>query len=299
MIEHHIAIIGGGPAGMACALQLRRMGMKPVIFEKELPGSLLKMANLVENYLGFPEGIRGEDLYRLFDEQLGRFEVERIYKEVKKIFWEGERFLVEVDDDSYACSVLVLASGTIPKRALDIFWNDPVKNYFHYDISSIPRQGNLSIGIIGLGDAAFDYALNLNRQGHSVTIFGRSELIGANKALLDSFNRSNGIKLDLNHILVSVDELVEGKIRCRFRNNEQLVERTLDCLIFATGRDAALDFLDESVLDHFEDLKTNKRLYLAGDVKNGDFRQTSIATGDGIRVAMEIFQHESNSKNGA
>jgi thioredoxin reductase len=59
-----------------------------------------------------------------------------------------------------------------------------------------------------------------------------------------------------------------------------------------------MDFLDEGILDNMEELKEKNRLFLAGDVNNGDFRQTAIATGDGIRVAMEIFKHESSSENG-
>ena len=54
---YDLAIIGGGPAGIAAAIQLKRYGSNPLLIEKdELGGSLLN-ANLVENYLGFPKGI--------------------------------------------------------------------------------------------------------------------------------------------------------------------------------------------------------------------------------------------------
>ena len=116
MKEYHIAIIGSGPAGMACAIQLRRMGLEPVIFERPEPQSMLRMANWVENYLGFPEGIRGEDLFRYFKEQLGRFQVEHIYKEVRNIVLYEGNFLIDTYDNNYLCSVLVLASGTRPNN---------------------------------------------------------------------------------------------------------------------------------------------------------------------------------------
>ena len=61
-----IAIIGAGPAGIACAIQLIRQGYSPIIFEKGEIGGLLKNANLVENYLGFPGGISGKKLCSLF-----------------------------------------------------------------------------------------------------------------------------------------------------------------------------------------------------------------------------------------
>lgn len=297
MNQYHIAIIGAGPAGMACALQLRRMGLEPVIFEREHPRSMLRLANWVDNYLGFPEGIRGEELFRSFQEQLDRFQVKHVYKEVKNIRLFENEFLIDTFDDNYRTSILVIASGTRPKKTVIPTWNEAVEKYFYYDISGIPMHGGLNIGIIGLGDAAFDYALNLKNRGHQVKIFGRSGLIGANKSLTDRFKRTEGIELHLNHQLSSVDKLIEGKINCRFRKNDQVVEHQLDCLIFATGRDANLDFLDEDLTDRLDELRSTGKLYLAGDVRNGDFRQTAIATGDGIRVAMEIFQHEGNTEN--
>jgi thioredoxin reductase len=260
---------------------------------------MLRMANWVENYLGFPEGIRGEDLFRHFQEQLGRFQVEHINKEVRNIVLYEDNFLIDTYDDNYLCSVLVLASGTRPKTTVIPSWKEAVEKYFHYDISQIPAQGDLELGIIGIGDAAFDYALNLHKRGHRVKIFGRSETIVANRALMDQFKRIDGIDLNLNHMLSSVDEIVQGKVRCRFKKNEGVVEHDLDCLIFATGREANLEFLDESILDKMEGLKREKKLFLAGDVNNGDYRQTAIAAGEGIRVAMEIYQHESNTEDRA
>ena len=77
-----IVIIGGGPSGIACAIQLIRYGYNPVIIEKNEPGGLLRNANLVENYPGFPNGISGIDLSHIFVEQLNRFGVELISDEV-------------------------------------------------------------------------------------------------------------------------------------------------------------------------------------------------------------------------
>jgi thioredoxin reductase len=138
----------------------------------------------------------------------------------------------------------------------------------------------------------------MHQRGHHVQIFGRSDQVLANKALWDQFRHAGGVPLHLGYVLISVEESVD-RIRCRFRNEDQVVEHMLDCLIFATGRDASLEFMNEDILEQMDKLNEMKRLYLAGDVKNGDFRQTSIATGDGIRIAMEIARHESNTENGA
>ncbi|MFA4862805.1 MAG: hypothetical protein WC605_03420, partial [Bacteroidales bacterium] len=58
-----------------------------------------------------------------------------------------------------------------------------------------------------------------------------------------------------------------------------------------------LSFCDPELLNHLDELQQDGKLYLAGDVKNDLFRQASIAAGDGIRAAMEIYFNESNKKN--
>ena len=57
-----ILIIGAGPAGLATGIQLQRYGLNPLILERDQPGGLLRNANWVENYPGFPQGISGLDL---------------------------------------------------------------------------------------------------------------------------------------------------------------------------------------------------------------------------------------------
>ena len=64
-----VAIIGAGPAGLSTALQLKRQGIKAVLFERDKVGGLLRNANLVENYPGFPGGLSGPKLVSLFEQQ--------------------------------------------------------------------------------------------------------------------------------------------------------------------------------------------------------------------------------------
>jgi len=63
-----------------------------------------------------------------------------------------------------------------------------------------------------------------------------------------------------------------------------------DYLLFAIGRVPCSGFLSPELEREVNKKKESSRIYLAGDVKNGIFRQTSIAVGDGIMVAMKIYK---------
>ena len=69
MSAERVLIVGGGPAGMMTAIQLKRFGLDPVLFEANRMGGLLWNANLVENYPGFPGGIPGPQLVARFVRQ--------------------------------------------------------------------------------------------------------------------------------------------------------------------------------------------------------------------------------------
>lgn len=77
-------IIGAGPAGLIASVQLKRDNFNVMLIEKNAIGGLLKNSNLVENYLGFPNGITGTELVKVFKNQLRSSGLNPIHAEVKK-----------------------------------------------------------------------------------------------------------------------------------------------------------------------------------------------------------------------
>jgi len=92
MIKSEIGIIGAGPSGIACAIQLRRYGLDYLFFEKEDLGGLIKNAFLIENYLGFPEGITGEEFVQLLKKQIKKYKIRIIKEEVVSVRYENNKF---------------------------------------------------------------------------------------------------------------------------------------------------------------------------------------------------------------
>ena len=65
-----VAIVGAGPAGLMAAMQAKRQGLSVALFEKNRPGGQALAANLIENFPGMPNGIRGPELVQRFIEQV-------------------------------------------------------------------------------------------------------------------------------------------------------------------------------------------------------------------------------------
>ena len=161
MKTEKVAIIGAGPAGISTAIQLKRYGINPVLFEKGEVGGLLKNANLVENYPGFPEGISGLNLIELFKKQLKNLSLKIFYEEIKRLDYANNIFLLKTPEKLFYSSIVVIASGTKPKRPTHFEISENAKNKIFYEVYPLLKVKKKQIIIIGAGDAAFDYALNL------------------------------------------------------------------------------------------------------------------------------------------
>jgi thioredoxin reductase len=146
---------------------------------------------------------------------------------------------------------------------------------------------NKHIVIVGAGDAAFDYALNLVKRRNFVTILNRGRKVQCLGLLWERAMADAAIeyRAEIPVRGVSVDE-IGGRLKVQIGADESL---DADYLLFAIGRIPQLDFLSPSVREHEASLKAEGRLYFAGDVQNGLLRQTAISAGDGLRAAMQIY----------
>ena len=98
---YDLAIVGGGPAGLAAAVYGASEGLHTVIVEKEAPGGQAGMSSRIENYLGFPTGLSGGDLARRAVTQARRFGVEILAPQtVVNMRTEGPYRIIKLADDS-------------------------------------------------------------------------------------------------------------------------------------------------------------------------------------------------------
>ena len=281
----NILIIGAGPAGITTAIQLKRYGMMPTLLEMDHVGGLLRNANLVENYPGFPEGIAGPKLIALLEKQMQRMGVEVIFNEVKRLKFE-DGWWVETKQATYQPDVVIIATGTKP-RPYPVKVPEQTKTRVFSEVWPLAAVKNQHVVIIGAGDAAIDYALNLAGKGNNVTILNRGTELSCLPLLWERARATPAIIYREQNTLQRIEsETATGRLLL-FTEDLSL---TSDYLLFAIGRTPQLDILAESVKFQERKLMECGKLYFVGDVHNGPFRQTAIAAGEGLRAAMQIYE---------
>jgi thioredoxin reductase len=273
---------------MATAIQLKRHGIQPVILEKGEIGGLLKNANLVENYPGFPDGISGLSLIELFERQLAKSGARVSFERVLELEHAGDLFLVKTDRRVLRSSIAVIASGTKPKRVSDMWIARGIDDRIFYEVHPIRGVRNKKVAIIGAGDAAFDYALGLSKE-NDVVILNRSAeercipLLKQRCVNVERF--SYRTSLCVREVKGDGGRLVLSCLNGEGQKEDQILA---DYVVIAAGREPCLDFLGAELKRSLKDLTRGGKLYLVGDVKNEMYRQTAICVGDGVKAAMRI-----------
>ena len=255
----------------------------------------MRNANLVENYPGFPGGIRGMDLVERFSKQLDALDIKVTRAEVELVSKSGDGFRIKSDIGDFSVRAVIVASGTRPKESLLRGSDGLLGSKVFNELVEMPltKIAGKRVVIIGGGDAAFDYALNLQSRGSDVTIVSRSE--PKCLSLLRARAEAGGIEV-ATRIVPEQVKVVPGGISLQCSRGRDRVGFSVDYILLACGREPNDEMLSPTLRRQVgkatEIPVTNvPGLYLAGDLVRGRHRQTGIAVGDGIRAAMLVEEY--------
>jgi thioredoxin reductase (NADPH) len=177
--EYDTLIVGAGPAGLAAAVYGASEGLQTLVVEREAPGGQAGTSSRIENYLGFPSGVSGDELSaralrqarRLGAEIVVTRSVTRIDPATREVHLDG--------GDVLRARTIILACGVSWRRlAIEGFDRLAGKGIFYGAArSEAPNTHGLDVQIIGAGNSAGQAALYFASHARSVTILYRGETL--------------------------------------------------------------------------------------------------------------------------
>src|SRR5262249_42863876 len=180
---YDLAIVGGGPAGLAAAVYGASEGLKTVMVEREAPGGQAALSSRIENYLGFPSGLTGGDLTRRAVAQARRFGVEIVSpQEATALRVDGPyRYLRLNDGTELSCHAMLLATG-VQWRKLDIPGADRLQGAGVYYGGTAPEAISCrdeDIYIVGGANSAGQAAMFFSQYAKRVVMLVRGDSLAA------------------------------------------------------------------------------------------------------------------------
>lgn len=198
---YDLAIVGGGPAGLAAAVYGASEGLHTVMIEREAPGGQAGMSSRIENYLGFPMGLSGGDLARRAVVQAQRFGVEILSpQEAVGVRTEGSYRIIKLaDGNELSCHALMIATG-VQWRRLNAPGIDRLQGAGIYygggATEALSCQGE-TVYVVGGANSAGQAAMNFARYAERVVILVRGESLASTMSqyLIDQIKETHNIEI--------------------------------------------------------------------------------------------------------
>mgnify|MGYP000512739087 CR=1 FL=1 len=296
-----VAIIGAGPAGLSAGLYCARAKLSTVIIEKMYPGGQAALTHKIENYPGFTEGINGAELTENMKKQAEKFGANIINGEVQGIEKQGDKFLINLKNETLEASSVILAMGA-QARKLGI---EDEERFVGKGISYCATcDGAFYVGspvaMVGGGDTAIEEALFLTRFASKIYVIHRRDQLRATKILQERSFKNEKIEFIWNSIVKGIkgDPMVQEVLLEDVKTGEQ---RTLsvDGLFVAIGWEPntgivkdLLKLDDQGYIITDENMQTDiPGLFAAGDVRKKPLRQVVTAVADGAIAAVSAEKY--------
>jgi len=294
--SYEVIIIGGGPAGLTAGLYTSRSRLHTLLIEIGLLGGQMTTTEVIENYPGFPQGITGDELSRLMEEQSKRFGLEVVSHEVVEVKLEGEKKMVKTEESTYLCETLIICTGN-EWRKLGVpgekeFTGKGVSYCATCDGAFFQDS---QIIVVGGGDSALTEALFLTKFAKEITIIHRRDALRGTKIYQERVFANPKIKLLWNSVVQEIkgDSVVQSVLAKNVKTGEMSELKTEGVFLFV-GLSPRTEFLKGLVnLDAAGYIITGENgetsvegIFAAGDCRKKLLRQIATAVGDGATAAF-------------
>jgi thioredoxin reductase (NADPH) len=175
--EYDVVVVGAGPAGLAAAVYGASEGLRTIVVEREAPGGQAGTSSRIENYLGFPSGVSGEELASRALQQARRLGAEILVTRTITRIDAGTRQVHLDGGDVLRARTIILACGVVWRQLrMDGFERLVGKGISYGAVrTEAPATHGLDVHIIGAGNSAGQAAMFFSNHARSVTILCRGD----------------------------------------------------------------------------------------------------------------------------
>ncbi len=292
-----LVIIGAGPAGLTAAIYGARSGLSVLVLERTAPGGQAATTDIIENYPGFPEGVKGPDLSASMEGQARKFGASfKSIAEVSRLEHKDGVFQIEAAEERFTAKSVIVASGADPTR-LAVPGEDALvgRGVSYCAVCDGAFFKGADVAVVGGGNSAVEEAIYLTRYAKKVYLVHRRDRFRADKILVDRALAHPQIESVMESV---VEEIVGDKAvtSVKLKNVRTGQDRMLpiEGIFIYAGYRPNTDFLkgitalDESgcVITDAEMSTDVAGLFAAGDVRHKGLRQVITAAGDGATAAF-------------
>jgi thioredoxin reductase (NADPH) len=327
--EYDTVIVGGGPAGLAAAVYGASEGLRTIVVEREAPGGQAGTSSRIENYLGFPSGVSGDELASRALQQARRLGAEILVTRLITRIDASNRQLHLDGGDVLRARTIILACG-VSWRRLSVEGFDRLLGKGVYYGAARSEAGNthgLDVHIVGAGNSAGQAAMFFANHARSVTLLCRGATLaktegsGMSRYLIDQLaTRANVDVLYRTEVVRALGADSLEAIDVRNSETEEITRLESSGLFLFIGADAETGWLPpEFALDRRgyvltgpdvardSEWRLDRDRYLletsvpgifaCGDVRSGPVKRVSSAVGEGSLAIA--FVHQYLRENGA
>ncbi|MGA7087591.1 MAG: FAD-dependent oxidoreductase [Candidatus Dormiibacterota bacterium] len=296
---YDLAIVGGGPAGLAAAIYAAREGMNAIVIDRSALGGQSGVTERIDNYPGFPDGVGGADLAERFIAQARRYEVEMLSAvSVKQLAGDGEDLQVQLGTgQELASHAAIIATGSSYRR-LGVPGEEELIGagvHFCATCDGPFYKAADELMVIGGGNSALEEGLFLTQFAKRIRVLQLGPELSASKLLQDKVRNHPQFSIHTNTELLELKG--EGKLEkvvARDRSTGEEHTWTPAAVFVFIGLDPNSEFLKGTVdLDGRGFIKTDAMFqtslpgaFAAGDVRAGSTKQLGSAVGEGIAALL-------------
>ena len=296
-----VVIVGAGPAGLAAALYAGRARLATVVLEKGVPGGQILLTDWVENYPGFPAGVRPFDLMQGFRKQAEIFGARIESDEVLGITKSGESFVLKGYQQEYEARAVILATGSAYRR-LGIPGEERLTGSGVSYCATCDGAffAGRDIAVVGGGDNALKEALFLTRFALTLTLIHRRDKFRGEKIYQERVAANGKIRVLLNTVVDSVEGAAKVEsLSVRNLKDGAVSSLAVSGLFVSIGTQPQTGFVKGFLdLNEWEQVMVNAEMessvpgiFAAGDVSDACPKQIATAVGTGVHAALSVQEY--------